>query len=60
MFEIIRDGVTQESDWWYIPVIASRGGKDIPGKVTVSIYANIETELKEENHVTVLFVPAVA
>lgn len=59
-FEIIRDGVMQESDWWYVPVIASRKGKDVPREVTIGIYANVENELEEEHDVTVLFVPAVA
>jgi hypothetical protein len=59
-FEIIRDGVRQDRDWWYVPVIATRNGKDVPREVTINIYANIETELEENDHVTVLFVPAVA
>lgn len=59
-FEIIRDGVRQDQEWWYVPVIATRNGKDVPREVTVNIYANVETELEENNHVTVLFVPAVA
>jgi hypothetical protein len=57
-FEIIDDGVRQDSDWWYVPVIASRNGKDVPRELTINIYANIETELEENNDLTVLFVPA--
>jgi hypothetical protein len=59
-FEIIVDGVRQDSDWWYVPVIATRHGHDVPRELTINIYANIETELEEQHHVTVLFVPAVA
>jgi len=59
-FEVIRDGVRQDQEWWYVPVIATRNGKDVPREVTINIYANVETELEESNHVTVLFVPAVA
>ncbi len=59
-FEIIQDGVREESEWWYVPVVATRNGKDIPREVTINIYANIETEFEDEHHVTVLFVPAVA
>ena len=58
-FEIIRDGVRQDQEWWYVPVIATRNGKDVPREVTINIYANVETELEETDHVTVLFVPAV-
>ena len=57
-FEIIDDGVRQDSDWWYVPVIASRNGKDIPRELTINIYANIEIELEENKDLTVLFVPA--
>ena len=56
--EIIDDGVRQDSDWWYVPVIASRNGKDVPRELTINIYANIETELEENSDLTVLFVPA--
>lgn len=59
-FEVVLDGVRQDQDWWYVPVIASRHGKDVPREVTVNIFANVETELEEENGVTVLFIPAVA
>ncbi len=58
-FEIIEAGVRKAESWWYIPVIASRRGKDVPREVTVNIYANLETELEDENNVTVLFIPAV-
>lgn len=57
-FEIVRDGVRQEGDWWYVPVVATRRGHDVPREVTVNIFANIETELEENSGVTVLFIPA--
>jgi len=59
-FEIIEDGVREDGDWWYVPVIATRAGKDVPREVTVNIFANIEDDLEENHHLTVLFVPAVA
>ncbi len=60
-FEIIRDGVRQDQEWWYIPVIATRNGKDVPREVTINIYANVETELEESNSRSqFLFVPAFA
>lgn len=59
-FEIIRDGVGQDQEWWYVPAIATRNGKDIPREVAINIYANVETDLEEKYDVTVLFVPAVA
>ena len=59
-FEIVRDGVRQEDDWWYVPVIASRNGKDVPRETTVNIYANIEDELEQEKELNVLFVPVVS
>lgn len=58
-FEIIEDGVRNDRDWWYIPVITTRSGKDVPREVTVNIFANLETELEEKHNLTVLFVPAV-
>jgi len=59
-FEIIRDGVRQDGEWWYVPVIATRAGRDVPREVTVNIFANIETEMEEEHNLTVLFIPAAA
>jgi hypothetical protein len=59
-FEVIRDGVRQDQEWWYVPVIATRNGKDVPREVTVNIFSNVETDLEENDHITVLFVPAVA
>jgi hypothetical protein len=59
-FEIVKDGVRQEGDWWYVPVVASIRGKFVPREVTVNIFANIETEMEERHDLTILFVPAVA
>jgi hypothetical protein len=57
VFEIIKDGVRSEEDWWYVPVVASRRGKDVPREFTVNLYANVEDELEEKHNLTVLFVP---
>ena len=59
-FEIIEDGVREDGAWWYVPVITTRSGKDVPREVTVNIFANIEDEFEESHHLTLLFVPAVA
>ena len=59
-FEVIRDGVRQDGEWWYVPVVASRHGHDVPREVTINVFANVETELEDEHNLTVLFVPAVA
>jgi hypothetical protein len=59
-FDVIRDGVRQEDSWWYVPVLATRNGKEVPREVAVNIFANIEDELEQKNSVSVLFIPAVA
>jgi hypothetical protein len=59
-FDVITAGVRQEDSWWYVPVVATRNGKDVPREVTVNIFANVEDELEREQHVSVLFVPAVS
>lgn len=58
-FDVISDGVRQEDSWWYVPVAATRNGKEIPREATVKIFANVEDELEQEQHVNVLFIPAV-
>ncbi len=58
IFDIIKDGVRSEDSWWYIPVVATRNGKDVPREITVNIYANVEDELEKKNKLSVLFVPA--
>ncbi len=59
-FEIVEDGMRQEESWWYVPVIATRRGKDVPRETTVNLYANVEDELEENHGVSVLFVPVVS
>ena len=59
-FEIIEDGVRLDDSWWYVPVVAHRGGRDVLREVTIQIFANIETELEDEFNLTVLFIPATA
>jgi hypothetical protein len=58
-FDIIDDGVRQEESWWYVPVVATRKGKDVPREIAVNIYANIEDELEQKHDLSVMFVPAV-
>ena len=60
VFDLIEDGVRQEDSWWYIPVFATRNGKDLPRETTINIYANIENELEEKHDLSVLFVPAIS
>ena len=40
-FEVIADGVRQDESWWYVPVLATRKGKDLPRELTVNIFANV-------------------
>jgi len=59
-FGIVEDGVRPDDSWWYVPVVASRQGKDVPRELTVNVFANIEDELQEQHGLSVLFVPAVS
>ncbi len=59
-FDVITAGVRQEDSWWYVPVVATRNGKDVPREITINIFANVEDELERREHTNVLFVPAVA
>lgn len=59
-FSVIEDGVRQEDSWWYVPVLATRNGKDVPRATTVNIYANVEDELEQEQKVSVLLIPALS
>jgi hypothetical protein len=59
-FDVITAGVRQEDSWWHVPVVATRNGRDVPREITVNIFANIEDELERDEHVNVLFVPALA
>ncbi len=59
-FDIIEDGVRRDGDWWYVPVLATRNGHDVPREVTVNVFANVEDELEQQHGTSVLFVPAVS
>jgi len=59
-FDVIANGVRQEDSWWYVPVLATRNGKDVPREITVNIFANIEDELERNERISVLFIPAVS
>lgn len=60
VFSVIEDGVRQEDSWWYVPVLATRHGKDVPREAKVNVYANVEDELEQQHGLSVLFVPVVA
>jgi hypothetical protein len=57
-FDVIAGGVRQEDSWWYVPVVASRNGKDVPREITVNIFAAVEDELERNEKLSVLFIPA--
>ena len=66
-FKILRDGVQEDGEWWYVPVVAMHHGKDVthgdrefPREKTVGIFAEVEEDMEENHHLTVLLVPAVA
>lgn len=59
-FDIVDDGVRQDGDWWYVPVLATRNGHDVAREFTVQLYANIEDEFEEQHGVSLLLVPVVA
>ena len=58
-FDIIAAGVRREDDWWYVPVLSHRNGSEVARDATVNIYANVETELYEDDKLTVLLIPVV-
>jgi hypothetical protein len=58
-FDIVEAGVRAEGDWWYVPVLTKRGGKDVRREVTVNIFANVENEVEKSEKVTVLLIPVV-
>jgi hypothetical protein len=58
-FDVIEDGVRQDGDWWYVPVLATRNGRDVPRELAVNVFANVEDEFEQQHNVSVLFVPAV-
>ena len=66
-FQILREGVREDGNWWYVPVIATLHGKDVthgniefPREKTVGIFADVEGDMEESHQLTVLLVPAVA
>lgn len=59
-FSVVENGVRQEDTWWYVPVLATRNGKDVPRELTVNVYANVEDELEKQQNLSVLFVPVVS
>lgn len=60
VFDVIAAGVRREETWWYIPVLATRNGKDVPRDVTVNVFANVEDELEQQHNVSTLFIPVVS
>lgn len=58
-FEIVEAGVRADGDWWYVPVLSHKNGKDVRREATVSIFANVEDELHKDEKLTVLLVPVV-
>lgn len=60
VFEVLEAGMRQEESWWYVPVLATRNGKDVPREITVNVYANIEDDLEQQHKLSVLFVPVVS
>ena len=58
-FDIVEDGVREDGPWWYVPVLATRNGHDVPREVTVNIFANIEDEFEQTEGVSILFIPVV-
>ncbi|MGB7160854.1 MAG: hypothetical protein WBD40_22515 [Tepidisphaeraceae bacterium] len=58
-FDIVEAGVRADGDWWYLPVLSHKGGKDVRREVTVSIFANVENELHKSENLTVLLIPVV-
>jgi hypothetical protein len=60
VFKVVDDGVRQDDTWWYVPVLATRNGKDVPREFTVNVYANVEDELEQQHNLSVLLVPIVS
>jgi hypothetical protein len=60
VFDVIESGVRQDDSWWYVPVLATRNGRDVPREITVGVYSNIEDDLERQHNVNVLFVPVVS
>lgn len=58
-FQIVEAGVRADDDWWYVPVLSHKNGKDVRREATVSIFANVENELYRDEKLTVLLIPVV-
>ena len=58
-FDVLEAGVRADGEWWYVPVLSRRHGKDVPRDVTVSIFAGVENDLHKKKGLTVLIVPVV-
>ena len=58
-FEIVEAGVRADGEWWYVPVLSHKNGKDVRREVTVNIFANVENELHKSEKLTVLLIPVV-
>ena len=58
-FDVIDDGVRQQESWWLVPVLATRNGKDIPREIAINIFSNVEDEIEQNDHVTIMFLPAI-
>jgi hypothetical protein len=52
---IVPEGIRQDDDWWYVPVKSDR----IPDRLFeyYEALANVESQIEEDNQVTVLFIP---
>jgi hypothetical protein len=56
-FELIQDGMRQTENWWQVPVLATRNGKDVPHQIAVNIFATVESELETNFDLSVLIIP---
>ncbi len=54
--EILEDALHLEEDWWYVPI------RILPGATRTYDYydllSGVEDEIKEQEHLKVMFVPA--
>lgn len=58
-FDVVEAGVRADGDWWYVPVLSHKDGKNVTREVTVSIFANVENQLHKKDRLTVLLIPVV-
>jgi hypothetical protein len=60
-FDVIEAGVRPDGEWWYVPVVAEGpNGSEPPREFVISVFANIEEQLQEEQHLNIMFIPAAA